>query len=286
MQEFLHALLQLPTVIFTGLLGLSLFYWLLIIVGAADLNPVDGLDGAEGAVKGAVEGTMKGAVEGAVKGATEGAMKGAVEGAAAAKGMSALGDALAWLGLTRVPVTISFSLFSLFGWFISFATRHALDPVVPGFVSALAATAGGVLGGLLVTSFLTRPLAGLFQEGTRPGGAGLVGRTVKVTTERADHERGQGEIDDGAGGITVAIRTAPGTSLSRGDAAVIIEVDVEKGLYTVEPERALLPDDKAAFEAAARAGQVRAQAGAGEAVDVRPASEQDVPKPARDRNGT
>lgn len=284
MQEFLHALLQFPTLIFTGLLGLSLLYWLLIIVGAADLNPFDGVDGVDG-VSGldGAEGAVKGAVEGAVKGATEGALKGAVEGAGSVKGVSALTEALSWLGLTRVPVTISFSLFSLFGWFISFATRHALDPVVPGFLSALAATAAGVLGGLAITSFLARPLGGLFQEGSRPGGQGLVGRTVKVTTERADHERGQGEIDDGAGGITVAIRTTPGSSLRRGDAAVIIDVDTERGIYTVEPERALLADDKAAFEAAVRAGQARAgAAGATGAADANEA----VPKPVSDRNGT
>lgn len=283
MQEFLHALLQFPTVIFTGLLGLSLLYWLLIIIGAADLNPFDGADGLDGA-----EGAVKGAVEGAVKGATEGALKGAVEGAGAVKGVSALTEALSWLGLTRVPVTISFSLFSLFGWFISFATRHALDPVVPGVLSALAATGSGVLGGLAITSFLARPLGGLFQEGSRPGGQGLVGRTVKVTTERADHERGQGEIDDGAGGITVAIRTTPGASLRRGDAAVIIDVDTERGIYTVEPERALLADDKAAFEAAVRAGQARAGAAGAAGAESRTAIDADeaVPKPASDRNGT
>jgi hypothetical protein len=283
MQEFLHALMQFPTVIFTGLLGLSLFYWLLIIVGAADLNPFDGLegslDGAEGAVKGAVEGAVKGAVEGAAKGVVEGAGEGAGHGAAAVKGASAITELLSFLGLKKVPVTISFSLFSLFGWFLAFATRHSLDPLVPGWISALAATGAGILGGLAVTSFLTRPLSHLFQEGTRPGGEGLVGRSVKVTTERADHTFGQGEIDDGAGGITVAIRTAPGVTMKRGDEGIVIEVDVEKGLYTIEPARTLLPDDKAAFEAAARAGAAQA---AGQAeVPAEP-----VPNPAGDRNRT
>ena len=54
-----------------------------------------------------------------------------------------------------------------------------------------------------MTGFLTRPLAGLFQESRRTQNASLVGRVVKITTERADHAFGQGEIDDGGGGITV-----------------------------------------------------------------------------------
>lgn len=252
MQEFLHALLQMPTLVFTGLLGVSLFYWLLIIIGAADLNP---FDGAEGAVKGAVEGVAHAAADGL----SEGIGEGLAEGAAAVKGVSAFTEALAFLGLTKVPVTISFSLFSLFGWFLSFATRHALDPVLPGWLSALAALGTGVVGGLAITSFLTRPLSGLFKESVRPGGQGLVGRTVVVTTERADASFGQGEIDDGAGGVTISIRTPAGVTLKRGDEAIVIDHDVDKGIYNVEPAKALLPDEKAAFEAAAREGVARSE---------------------------
>lgn len=237
MQDFLHSILQVPTIFFTGLLGLSLVYWLLIIVGAADLNP---FDGAEGAVKGVTEGVG--------------------EGMAAVKGASALTEVLAFLGLKRVPVTISTSLFALFGWFLSLSTRQALDPLLPGVLSAVAATGAGLLGGLGITAFLTRPLGKLFDEGSARTRGGVVGRVVRVTTERADASFGQGEVDDGAGGITVSIRTAPGVVLKRGDEAVIIEADATQGTYIVEPHAQLLPDDRAAFEAAVRAAGVRPEA--------------------------
>lgn len=235
-QEFLQALLQMPTLLFSAMLGVSLIYWLFIIIGVADLNP---FDGAEGALKGGVEGAMKGAVEGALKGAVEG-------GAGAVKGVSAFAEALAFLGLTKVPVTISFSLFSLFAWFLSYATRHALD-FLPGWLAALAATGVAVAGGFAITSLLTKPLSAFFKETYRPGGQGLVGRTVKITTEKVDGERGQGEIDDGAGGITVSIRCASGV-LTRGDEAVILEADPDKGIYWVEPSRVFLPDVPPAVE--------------------------------------
>lgn len=249
MQEFLQHLMQLPTLFFTAMLGISLLYWLLIIVGAADLNP---FDGAEGAIKGGVEGAAKGAVEGAVKSVTGGAGGVAehADGAAAVKA-SAFQEALAFLGLTKVPVTISFSLFSLFAWFIAYATRFALDPILPNVLSALAATGASIFGGLAVTSFITKPLSGLFKESYRPGGKGLIGRTVKVTTEIVDATRGQGEIDDGAGGITVTIRCEKG-SLKRGDECVILEADPEAGLYWVEPVGSLFTNTPLAETPAAQ----------------------------------
>lgn len=233
MQDFLQALLQVPTVFFTGLLGVSLLYWLLIIVGAADLNP---FDGAEGAVKGAVEGALEGAFEGTAKGTAEGMG----EAVASVKALSAVAELLAFLGLKRVPLTISVSLFSLFGWFLSLSTRQALDPILPGVLSALAATGVSIAGGLCITAFLTRPLGKLFEAGERSRPRTLQGRVVRVTTERVDAGFGQGEIDDGAGGILVSIRTAPGVTLRRGDEAILIEEDAALGTWLVEPHAQLL----------------------------------------------
>ena len=265
-QEFLQALLQMPTLFFSAMLGVSLLYWVLIIIGAADLNP---FDGAEGALKGGVEGAMKGAVHGlgaagAVEGAAKGAIEGAAEsGAAAVKGVSAFSEALAFLGLTKVPVTISFSLFSLFAWFLSYATRHALD-FLPSWLAGLAATGVAVVGGIAITSVMTKPLSAFFKETYRPGGKGLVGRTVRITTEKVDSERGQGEVDDGAGGITVSIRCSSGV-LTRGDEAVILEADAVTGLYWVEPSKVFLPD-VAPSEAAA--AQFTAEASAAQKATV------------------
>ena len=83
MTELFHALLAFPTIAFTACLGLALLYWVMVIVGAADLNP---FDGAEGAAKGAVEGAVKGVAESA----------GDVVGDHV--NANALTEALAWLG--------------------------------------------------------------------------------------------------------------------------------------------------------------------------------------------
>lgn len=228
MDEFLAALLQFPTIVFAGMLAMSLAYWALVIVGAAHINP---FHGAEGAVKGAVHG-----MAGAVKGAAH-----VVDGGAAKA--NALTEALAFLGLSRVPITISFSVFSLFAWFISIATRQALDASLGATLSTLAASGAALAGGFVATALVSKPIAGIFTEPAGATSASLTGKTVKVTTEIADDQRGQGEIDDGGAGITITIRTAPGVSLKRGDEALVIEYDDGAGTYLVEPRRAIAPTD-------------------------------------------
>jgi hypothetical protein len=228
MTEFLQSLLQFPTIIFSGMLGFSLLYWLLVIIGAADLNP---FDGAEGAVKGAAEGTAA-----AIKGA---AHAGDGVGDAVAVKASFLTEALSWLGLTRVPVTISFSLFSLFAWFIAFATRHGLDPILPNALSALAAAGAGVVGGLALTSASVRPLGKIFHEEEMPGSKTLVGKTVKIKSAVVDDKTGQAELQAGGLDLVLHVRSTPDCGLKYGDEAVIVDVDLGTETYMVEPLKTL-----------------------------------------------
>ncbi|MBI1944853.1 MAG: hypothetical protein HYS27_04110 [Deltaproteobacteria bacterium] len=248
MQQFLEAVLALPTVVYAALVAASLGYWALVIVGAADLNP---FDGAEGAVKGAVEGAVKGAVEGAVKGGAEAVKALAGDGgdaAGAVKGASALGEVLAFLGLRQVPITISFSLFSLLGFTLSYFTRFLLDPHLPGVLSALAALGASAVGGLALTGVVTRPLAQLFEDKAPAGGQAHVGRAAIVTIEV--DERG-GQIEIAADNVILSARAAPGAQLARGEEIVILEMD-EHGVALVEPLRVLVPRDQDAFARAAR----------------------------------
>lgn len=239
MEQLLEAVLALPTVVYTALVAVSLGYWALVIVGAADLNP---FDGAEGAVKGGVEGAVKGGAE-AVK-----ALAGdASDAAGAVKGAGALTELLGFLGLRKVPITISFSLFSLFGWTLSYFTRYLLDPVLPDVVSALAAVATSMVGGLALTGAITRPLSRVFTDKATAGGQALVGRAAIVTIE-VDERGGQAEI--AADNVIMSARCAPGLQIPRGTEVVVLEVD-EHGVTLVEPLQALLPSEQDAFARAA-----------------------------------
>ncbi len=214
-----------PTVVFAALSALSLCYWLLVLVGAADLDAFDGVSGkAEGAVKGAIEGVAD-AVAGGAKG-----------------GASAIAEALSALGLTKVPVTISLSSFSLLGFLLSASTRHLLDGSVPGFVSALVATVVATVGAFGATTLLTRPLASVFDDKLSPqGGDTLIGKTCRITID-ADHSGGQAQFDDS---IIVTVRVLAGR-LAAGEEAIILDRQAD-GVFVVEALKAHLPSEQDAF---------------------------------------
>lgn len=212
-----------PVVLFAGLSVLSLLYWVLVMVGAADIDAFDAVSGkAEGAVKGAVEG-MADAVAGGVKGGT-----------------SAVGEALAALGLSKVPVTITFTAFSLMAFLLSALTRHGLDSLLPGALSALAALGVGVAGGVGAAVGVARPLRGVFADGKDTGGDGLIGKTCKITID-VDGHSGQARVDE----IIVPVRIVGGT-LARDEEAVIVD-RAEDGVFLIEPMRAHVPDINDAF---------------------------------------
>jgi len=91
MTEILAVLASFPTVVFTVLMVVCTLYWLMVIMGALDIDFLDfgdaDVDGvaegaAEGAAEGVVEGAAEGAAEGVIEGAAEGAAEGVIEGAA------------------------------------------------------------------------------------------------------------------------------------------------------------------------------------------------------------
>ena len=113
MPEVLAASVAFPTVVFTALLAISLAYWLLVLVGAVDLDGGD----VEGAAKGAMEGAAKAAMEGAAKGALEGAAKASAEGLSPEGGDSN--------GLATLFTSLAHARFVLMAW------RHDYNHVRP-----------------------------------------------------------------------------------------------------------------------------------------------------------
>ena len=83
MSDFFIASMAFPTVVYTIPLGLSLLYWVFVILGALDIDMFtpDGADGALDAADGAFTGAIKGAA-GKFDAAADGAFTGALKGAA------------------------------------------------------------------------------------------------------------------------------------------------------------------------------------------------------------
>lgn len=220
-------MMAFPTVLYVALSLVSILYWLLVIVGAADLDALDAVAGkAEGVADSALD-----AVAGAAKG-----------------GSHALSEALAAMGLTKVPITVSLTIFGFAGFFLSVSTAHLLGPLLPSFLTGLAALVVSAVGAGAVTSVAVRPLASLFADSstTRAGGRALLGRSVVITIDADDHS-GQARTDNEA---IVSVRCTPGQTIARGEEAVLMDV-TDDGVFIVEPIRLVMPSTADAFAALA-----------------------------------
>jgi hypothetical protein len=262
-QEFLHALITLPTVLFTVPLGFALLYWVFVIVGAADVDALGGAEGADGLLDGAADGALDGAMDGALDGAADGALdgaadglhgvadgaaegaaEGAVHGAHDAVGETGLAWVLSLLKLRSAPVTVTASLFFFFGWVISYLGNAwlwaLLGEAIPGWAIGSIVFLIAFMGSLFSTSLVIRPIAPLFEHVTTRGGNHLVGKTANVRTSRVTATFGQAEIAGGAGILLHVRCTDENNGLVKNNKVLIIDYDKERDVYIVEPLQRLL----------------------------------------------
>ncbi len=233
MSEFIAIVLGFPTIVFTIGLVLAVLYWLLVIVGAVDL---DGL--FEGAAEGAAEAAAEGAAEALGEAAAEAVAEGAVEGAVA--GGSATGGGLTGLlsalSLRHAPATVVGSVLVAAGFVLSFVGSRYLAPLVPGpiWVGGIVVLLVALVLALPIASVVTRPLGQLFQIQAAKRRRDFVGQVCVVSTGRVDEGFGQAQLEDGGAGLILAVRAEPG-KLGRGDRALIIGYDEQREAYLVEP---------------------------------------------------
>jgi hypothetical protein len=250
MTAFLESLLALPTVLFTGALGLALLYWSLVFLGALDIDFLD-VD-VDVDVDGLTDGALDGAVEGALDGGADSAD--ALDGGDSAS-VGALARLLGALRVRDVPVTVSLSFMTLFAWVLSWLLVRLAGPLAPaavpavavGAVFALIAVAIAVPAGRLAV----RPLSGLFHTEQGARRSDLIGQTVEIATGRVDRRFGQAELSTDGADLLVQVRADPAVALARGEQALIVSWDPQADAFVVEPLRA--PGAAAATRTADRA---------------------------------
>jgi hypothetical protein len=253
MSHFLALALAFPTVVYTVLLGVSLVYWLFVVVGAAHVNLL-GDGAADAAADAAIEGVAKGALEGATKGILEGAAEHA--GGAGDIGDSAdgadggdggPGGIMAALKLRSAPATVVLSVILLFSWIFTMLGLQAVEAVVPeGVLTTIAKLALFVLAPILAlfpTSIAVRPLARLFTPAAATTSEELVGKLCRIRTGTVTERFGEAMLDDGGAGLVVRVRVEGGEKLARGDQAVIVGYDADREEFTVAPLDGVLDDE-------------------------------------------
>jgi hypothetical protein len=156
MSVFLAAALSLPTVVFTVLLGFFLLYSVLTLLGALDMEWLDGLLGIDDVHDSVLEG-----------------------------GLHAL-------GVTGIPLTLFAGVSCVFAWLLSFAGMKFLPDTM---LVKLAVGIGAALLGLGLGSRFVRPFRSFFTTTPGPTRRQLVGKVCTIRSLHVNDSLGTAEID-------------------------------------------------------------------------------------------
>src|SRR5690554_761236 len=221
MEEFVRIALTFPPVLFSFMLFVVVIYWIFMVLGVLDLDLFDFDIDLDMDVDIAADGLADASIE-----------------AAADSTHGIFAAIFSALSIGRVPVTISASIFTLFGWAMSFAGVHYLENAIGNPLGGLVKTAvftATVILSLIVAGTVVRPMRGLFTTTTRRGQDTLIGQLVRVSTGRVDHKFGQATLEDGGAGLILSIRCDDTENhLKRGQQALIVGYDEPSNVYYVE----------------------------------------------------
>ncbi len=199
-----------PTVVFTALVMFVTLYWIISLLGMADMDSVDmgdaGGDGADLTSTGVFTGLM---------------LK---------------------FGLYGVPLIIILSLISLIGWVLSyFYTRFLHQNVDSGILYYLFGT-GALIFVLVVSMWLTgliiSPIRKNIANIPKRNAASNIGKTATVRTLSVTDMHGEAELHDGGAGLILKVRiddewqNAP---LQYGDKVMLSEYIPEINAYRIQP---------------------------------------------------
>ncbi len=192
----LEAMFSFPAVILSVLLLIVLFYWMLVIVGALDLElPFLNLSGA-----------------------------------------NLFNGLLSLVGLGGVPFAISLSLIVLASWgLVVMATAWLIQPLDSVWRYPLGGLllAAGLFLGLPLAALLLYPLRGFFVSRPLLAAQDLVGKICVISTSEVDEGFGQAVYRQGGTHLTLAVRANSPNPLKNGDKALIVDYNPKNYTYQV-----------------------------------------------------
>jgi len=211
MELFLYNVSSFPVVVYTFLLFIVVFYWVLAMIGAVDIELFDA------------------DVEIGLELDTDVDVD--------AEGLSGVtGFMLKW-GLTGIPVTVVVSLLILFSWMICYFVVSIFYPLIPwqGIkpVLGIAVIVVSFMLAIPVTAWMIKPFKGIFVTHSAVRKASLIGKECTIKTGSVSSEFGQADLEDGGAGMLLDVRAESTLGLKKGDAVILIAYDEEDGSYTV-----------------------------------------------------
>ena len=236
MDPFLHALIAMPTAIYSGLLALVVLYWLSVIVGALDLDLLH--LGGHGHLDAGHGGVGHGGGHVAHGGA-------AGHGHDTAVGGHAAHGLFEFLSLGQVPITITATGIVFLAWLQAMALdlglRSTLEPVL-GHLPFAVLLAAVFVPAVVVTAHAVRPLRRVFETHDEHGESSLVGRPVRITSLAVDQGFGTAAVQAQGPELLLNVVCREGVRLAKHDMAVVVEWLPDRAVYVVAPYAHLEPD--------------------------------------------
>ncbi len=200
-------------VIFTFVLAIVVFYWILAFIGAVDTEMFDVDFDLDPEINTDID----------------------------AEGLSGVtGFMLKW-GLTGIPVTVVISILMVMAWLICYSVVSIvfpfLYPILPwkGLQLVLGLVLIIVSLGLAipVTAWMIKPFKSIFISHTAVNKSSLIGKDCVVKTGKVNSHFGQAELEDGGAGMILDVRADEAYGIKKGDVVILTEYDEEEGSYLV-----------------------------------------------------
>lgn len=197
-----------PTIVFTGLVMFVTLYWVVSLLGMADMDSVDAVEtGSDAAVS----------------------------------DLSSTGfftGLMLKFGLYGVPLVIILSLVSLIGWLLSYLYTSFLHQNFDSGVLYYVFGTGALIFVLVVSMWLTgmiiSPIRKNIARIPKRNSANNVGKIAIVRTLSVTDKHGEAELNDGGAGLILKVRSDNSTSLlKKGDRVMLVAYLEEKNTYQV-----------------------------------------------------
>lgn len=197
-----------PTIIFTGLVMFVTLYWVVSLLGMADMDSVD---------------------------------LGESGGDADVSTLSSTGfftGLMLKFGLYGVPLIIILSLISLIGWLLSYLYTSFLHQYFDSGVLYYLFGTGALIFVLVVSMWLTgiiiSPIRKNIAKIPKRNASNNVGKIAVVRTLSVTDKHGEAELNDGGAGLILKIRSDTNDGLlKQGDRVMLIEYLDEANTYRV-----------------------------------------------------
>ncbi len=200
MFEFLQQTVMPLNLPFTVIFGLTMLYWLAVILGGIDLEFLDAditpdidVDGSGGFLSSITE----------------------------------------FLSLGEVPIMFVVTLMVMSCWWFSLILNYFLNPS-HSILLGLAFLIPNFIVSFFITAFIMKPLAKMFKQNDQRKESSVMYQVGTVVTSQVNSSFGQVEILTGGAPITIHARTTGGGVLIKGDKALVYDEDRENGVYFVE----------------------------------------------------